>query len=442
LKSIYNILRGSSSKLLFGHVLLAGLSLLSPYFVILWMLNAIIDLFRNFKSHADTENVLIISYIVGLEVVCRMVKTSPFIPYELGKYILIIFPIISGKLDRRVLLPLFCFLPAVILGFYYNINFLSLVHDVFAWFALILFGNFVQKINFDSKSINRLIFYILLGAITAVCIAFFKSPDINEIEFSYDANSEAAGGYASNQVSTLFGLGLGICGFMYLNNIRLMPLWMLLILFSVFLFRGVLTFSRGGILVGLLSVLVNYLSTILSGKIKFRQIIFLIFCIVSLLLSLLAINSYSDGMLYKRLNGETFGTEIGIKESNLNTLTSGRLEILEQDIDIFTDNIFLGVGIHQSAIIRAKSQMDGVVIASHVELSRLLSEQGILGLIFFFWLLFVFIKSFKFNKSSLGRNFILFVFCFGIITTFHSATRTFVTPFFGALTFIRIRDID
>ena len=50
------------------------------------------------------------------------------------------------------------------------------------------------------------------------------------------------------------------------------------------------------------------------------------------------------------------------------------------DLDIFYDNLFIGVGPGQANILREKYGF-GKKVAAHTEFSRMLAEHGILGLI-------------------------------------------------------------
>lgn len=138
------------------------------------------------------------------------------------------------------------------------------------------------------------------------------------------------------------------------------------------------------------------------------------------------------------MTGETIGTEYGIKDRSINTLTSGRMNIFEQDMEIFGEYFPLGTGVHISTLKRAERENIPEPVASHVELSRLLAEHGILGLIFLITTFSWFIRSYKEQMTGLGKYFVVFCFIFSIGTTFHSATRTFITPLMGGLAMIRI----
>jgi O-antigen ligase len=66
-------------------------------------------------------------------------------------------------------------------------------------------------------------------------------------------------------------------------------------------------------------------------------------------------------------------------------------------------------------------------------LTRLLAEQGILGLVYFLLLLFIGWKAWGSRRRIQMGNVLFILFLIGLMTSFHSAMRTFVTPFLIAL---------
>jgi hypothetical protein len=73
------------------------------------------------------------------------------------------------------------------------------------------------------------------------------------------SNFATSGGYGPNQVSTALGLGVFVLLYHFLTRQRLFQIKFVdeaLLLF--FVFRGLLTFSRGGVMVPVLAMLVFY----------------------------------------------------------------------------------------------------------------------------------------------------------------------------------------
>jgi hypothetical protein len=95
---------------------------------------------------------------------------------------------------------------------------------------------------------------------------------------------------------------------------------------------------------------------------------------------------------------------------------------------LWINNIYTGVGVGASRFLR---DLGKVGAAPHVELSRLLADHGILGLIYAI-LFFVKLPFDAWNNNSNSRNrvLIMVLILVAILTTFHAAMRTFVTPLF------------
>ena len=77
-------------------------------------------------------------------------------------------------------------------------------------------------------------------------------------------------------------------------------------------------------------------------------------------------------------------------------------------------------------------------ISPHTEISRLLAEHGIFGLIIILIMFGLVYRSYYINKSNSYRGILV---CLGLIaigTAMHSAMRTFITPIFFCLGTMRI----
>jgi O-antigen ligase len=141
----------------------------------------------------------------------------------------------------------------------------------------------------------------------------------------------------------------------------------------------------------------------------------------------LVTNAITNGQLLLRYKGETTGTLAGSKEKNLESLSSGRNNYAEVDIYMWLDNLILGVGPGNVQFLRYKYALYDEA-PPHTEATRLLAENGIFGLIINLILIFwpVYVISRTPNRDMKFIKCILFIFAY--ITTFHSATRTGLTP--------------
>jgi hypothetical protein len=147
-------------------------------------------------------------------------------------------------------------------------------------------------------------------------------------------------------------------------------------------------------------------------------------------LTLYFVNTITDGKLLLRYQGETNGTLLGTKEKTINHITSGRYDILFGDLDIFFDNPLWGVGVNQSRYIRNSNED----VVAHLEFSRLLSEHGVFGLLIFSLLIYLLIIKLKYLREK--QAIIVVLFIVGLYTTFHAATRTFISPLVMSLILI------
>ena len=147
-------------------------------------------------------------------------------------------------------------------------------------------------------------------------------------------------------------------------------------------------------------------------------------------------NSITSGSLLLRYQGETAGTLSGSKEVTADHFVTGRLSILGEDIDLWIDNFITGVGVGSSRFLR---NLERIGVSPHVELSRLLAEHGLLGFIYSYcFFLLIPIQLYRLNKINTQRAIMLVILAIAILTTFHAAMRTFVTPLFVILSSLKI----
>src|SRR5690606_412614 len=172
-----------------------------------------------------------------------------------------------------------------------------------------------------------------------------------------------------NQVATVLGLGM----FAFFVQILLnSPSKILLIintlLFAVCSYRGVITFSRGGVFVGLFMIFLLLIIVFPKVNIRAKSKIVLS-VIVGIFLGSFVwayISVQTGGMIDKRYaNQNASGVE---KESVL----TGRERLMETEFQMFLDNPIFGVGVGKNK--EERIEMTGIVAASHSEVTRLLAE--------------------------------------------------------------------
>ena len=84
------------------HVALGAISTLTPWVFIAWFYFVLLTTGINLLRRTDgtfVPLVFLVSYATSFELLARMSRTSPFVPYELGKYLLLVlllFGILKG----------------------------------------------------------------------------------------------------------------------------------------------------------------------------------------------------------------------------------------------------------------------------------------------------------------------------------------------------------
>jgi hypothetical protein len=377
----------------------------------------------------------VIFYLISFELLARMARTSPFIPYELGKYLLcagMIWGIIRYRtFGKAGWIMLLCLIPAILIDVTGQVVLSDLVFNILGPVNVALVVVVFYKQRITSRQLGHLLRLILYPCLGVLSYTIIKSPDFKEVEFALGANVDWSGGFGSNQVSTLFGLGAFLMMVIMINRWRFSGFFVIdaLILFA-FSFQGLLTFSRGGMLGAVLGIFVVFIFLRRASPQERRKYNlpkigkYVLPAILVAVGAFIAVDEITGGLLTLRYQGETMGTLEGNKIKSINTVTTGRFEIFEGDIDLWSDHFFLGVGAGASRFIR--STMNGTV--AHVELSRLLAEHGVLGLIYFLILCKLAFQVFRSSPNPLIRGLLVALFAVAVYTTFHAAMRTFVTP--------------
>lgn len=392
-----------------------------------------------------------LAYYLGMEIMARAIHASPIVPYESGKYAMFAFLTLGivvatrrakGAMVGWVLLLLS--IPSLLVErefFDYRdfvFNYLGLLN---LCLAIIYFSHvFVSKE--DLLRMFRLCIYSIVPLLVSVTL---KTPDFDDLEFTLSANVETSAGFGSNQVSTILGLGFTLIGFCYLTNQRLFRNNAVSIaLFCLFFFRGLLTFSRGGVVAGVMVLLLVFLARImypLKASVKRSTIGWTIAIFVGLFGVAVYANRLTDNFLLLRYQGETTSTLIGKREKDISLITSGRWDVFLSDLQLWSEHFWFGVGPGMSS--RMREGFGNEKVAAHVEVSRLLSEHGLMGFFIALIMLILPVSQFFGCQQNYGKLLKLCLFGFAIFTSFHSAMRTNITPLlYGLATFSVIYDYN
>ena len=273
-----------------------------------------------------------------------------------------------------------------------------------------------------------------LPIISTAAYVNLYAPSIKEGLRGTGSNSILSGGFGPNQVATIFGLGMFIffTRVILYSQTKIMFVLNMIIAFYVS-YRGFLTFSRGGMVTGFgmigVFILFMYLNSGYRGKVKLNYLIIVITAIMSFTWIYTSIKT--EGLIDKRYaNKNALGKE-------KNDLLTGRGELAEDEIEMFLENPFFGVGVARGTDIRTEKM--GYLTASHDEITRMLAEHGSLGILGLMILFFTPVIYFIGNKQN------LYLFCFvsfWFLTINHAAMRTASPSFVYALALLKVRFDD
>ena len=231
---------------------------------------------------------LIKAYVVGSEVFLRMTGGNPL--YEISKYSVMGFLFIGviytglSKNATPYWLFLLILIPSVILSTAV-LNFDTNMRTAIAFnisgpvcLGVASIYNFRRKISLDLM--NSILLCMGLPIVTTMVYLIFYAPNIRETITSTSSNFQTSGGFGPNQVATILGLGM----FIFFSRIVLESKTKFMVILNLILsivisYRGMLTFSRGGMFTGffmiILLLLFLYFKSNYKGRVKLNYLLVL-----------------------------------------------------------------------------------------------------------------------------------------------------------------------
>lgn len=438
-----NFSKYKSDVILVIHLLLGITAGFFPAIVFYWVfLVFLIGLYFGLAKSSTTPAYLFASYLTGVELLGRM--SSSGLPHEFIKYAITVMLLASLMFQRKEIPYLFVFfflllIPSAFLtdGGDFEETRQLISGNLSGPLCLVVSVIYFYNRPLDGHALRKTFLYLLYPLASIVGYLIVRTPDFNEIEFGFQSNF-ATSIYGPNQMSSVLGLGILIIGFAYLIRVTLFGSYILTLSFlGILLFRGLLTFSRGGMITAaiLLVVIFFYLAWKVGGFNKYTTRIIIITAVVGIaaVMAFDYTNRLTDNALYGRYTGIKNGKQV----EDIDKLTSGRTIIIYLDWQIFKDNMLMGIGPGMGKYDRVKYGYN-VQVAAHNEFSRILAEHGLLGVIALAILILAPFQHFLFSRKIIERVFIIaFIgFCFIFMT--HAATRIAAPCFLYGLAFIRI----
>ncbi|WP_289057595.1 O-antigen ligase family protein [uncultured Flavobacterium sp.] len=413
------------------------LPFLSKIYALLIPIVGFIIVFKN--QNKNNEVLLVSAYLVGAEVFLRM--TGGNLNNEYVKFSVMFFMLygmLCSNFSKNAfiyLVFLFFLMPAIFVTTSeatFNIDVRKvLVFNLSGPFCLGICAVYMFKRRITFDKLQSILISLGLPIVTTTVYLFLYTPNIKDVVTGTQSNFETSGGFGPNQVSTILGLGM----FVFFTQLVLFSKSRLQLLINggLFIFisyRGIVTFSRGGIITAAIMIVcflaVLYYFSNAEGKRKFSLVFILTILIGT---GIWFYSSFqTNGLIDKRYaNKDARGREKGDR-------LGGREEIMNQETDIFIDNPIFGVGAGMSKYERALITHEEV--ASHNEITRMFSEHGLFGIFAFLILLITPFTLYINNKQHI-YFFSFFVFWF--LTINHAAMRTAAPAFIYALSLLSVQ---
>jgi hypothetical protein len=391
------------------------------------------------KQNRNNEVLIAAAYVVGSEVFLRMTDGNPL--YEISKYGVIIFIFIGMYFSgfSKGAVPYWLFLLLLVPGVVISTFVLDFDTNIRTTLAFNISGpvclgiaslyTFRRKISLDVM--NNILLSIGLPIISCMVYLILYTPEVREVITGTGSNFATSGGFGPNQVATILGLGM----FIFFSRVILESRNKFLLAINLIIalnisYRGMLTFSRGGMVTGFLMIvlllLFLYFKSNYRGKVKLNYII------VFVTLAMMATWGYTSlqtgGLIDKRYaNQDAAGR---VRESRF----TGREDIAKDEINIFLKNPIFGVGVGKGVEVRELDRANAAL--SHDEITRMLAEHGSFGvlalLILFFTPLVLYLEN-KFNM------FLLCFVMFWLLTINHAAMRIAAPAFVYSLSLLNVQ---
>lgn len=376
-----------------------------------------------------------VAYIAAAEVLWRM--TRAYVPWEYSKYAIaaIIFVALVVELSRRgearrlrsgwPLLLLVTLIPASVMAImYYD---MAEARDMISfnlsgYVALIALSLYLwnRPINRDTTVKTLLALIAPIIGVTFLAI-YYTITDLDSLIFLGAANWVTSGNYGPNQVSNTMGLGAlaGVILFVMTPRATGARIFILILSFAM-LAQGLLTFSRGGIYSFVLALAAFSFHVANTPRARRRLLaLFVLFGGVLIIFVYPFLDNFTGGSLTERFRDLD---------------TTGRLGAATTDLQVFSENPILGVGVGRS--IEFHDTIEGISLAAHTEYTRLLAEHGLFGLLAIIIMILMLVQRYEANRPGVGRGLTAALAVWAMSIMAHSALRLATIPMAMALALV------
>ncbi|WP_428231286.1 O-antigen ligase family protein [Flavobacterium sp.] len=431
----------SYSFLLLIHAVIAlavfALPFLSKIYAIVIPIVGFFIVYKN--KNRNNEVLFVAAYLVGVEVFLRM--TGGNFNNEFVKVNVIFFMLLGmiySNFSTNAIIYLFfliLLIPSILItstAFNTSIDIKKiLVFNLSGPLCLAISSIYMFKRRILFSDLQHILVAMGLPIVSTAIYLFLYNPSVRDVVTGTQSNFETSGGFGPNQVSTILGLGI----FVFFTQLVLFSKTKKEIILNggllIFItYRGIVTFSRGGIITAVVMIIFLLLFLYSFSNAQGRKKFVLVFTLTGLIA--IGVWGYSSfqtkGLIEKRYaNQDARGRE---KKDRL----GGREQIMGEEMKLFTDNPILGVGAGMGKQIRKETF--GEDAASHNEITRMLSEHGLFGI---FGLLILFATPLIVYINNRQHLYFLSFFLFWFLTINHAAMRIAAPAFVYALSLLLVQ---
>lgn len=422
------------------HVVIGFLVTILPFAKIYPLFILIIGIYIIYSSRNKNEEALYLaSYLVGAEVFIRM--SDGFLLYETGKYGIILFSllgIIWGPVKQKTSISFLLYVLFLVIGIVFTQVPLgeslrkSIAFNLSGPISLGFFALYCYKRTITIIQLKELLFVCLLPVFSIISFVYFRTPDLEELVFQVSSNFKTSGGFGPNQVATIIGFGVFILSVFIFTRVQLsLSIFLDIIFLLYFTYRGLLTFSRGGMITAIFAFFIFVLFMLLYQKNTFIKVFKFLFITLILFLGIwLYTSDITGGMIDNRYANKNAA---GIEKKDV---SAGRFQLFSAQLENFYESPILGIGVGNGKYKRIESGKR-ITAASHNEMTRLIEEHGLLGILALLILLVKPLQNIYFS-TNYQRAFLMSFYVFWFLTINHSAMRIAFPAFVYGLSLIKI----
>lgn len=389
-------------------------------------------------QNKKSEALIAAAYVVGSEIFLRMTGGNPF--YEVAKYGVMVFIFMGMYYSgfSRGATPYWIFLlllvPGIVLSTFvlnFDTNMRNtIVFNISGPVCLGVASIYTFRRKIPLEQMNAIVLSMGLPLVSCVVYLIFFTPNLRDVLTSTQSNFLTSGGFGPNQVATFLGLGM----FIFFSRTILESRTKFMLGLNLFIainmsYRGMVTFSRGGMITGFLMILLLmlflYYKSNYTGRVKLNYV--MVFIGVAMVATWAYTSFQTGGLIDKRYaNQDARGRE---KESQF----TGREEVARDEIDLFLKNPIFGVGVGKGVELRYEESGNSTL--SHDEITRMLAEHGSLGIVGLLLLFFTPLSLYVENKFNM---FLMCFLAFWFLTINHAAMRTAAPAFVYSLSLLNV----